>query len=237
MDNEIKALISTFKEYRDLLVPIEENLRAFSQSLVGIKEDVSSLNNNFSGDIQGKLDRLAKDLSVQVEKSKSLSSQVDKFISTSNRYISSVDNLISLCSKIEGKIATVDALENKAESQISRLENIIEEKKKSYDIRQLEKNLEAYNVGVQKVSEYINKDIADSLKSSNEQIKQIQDTNTSIFNSIVEEKVSIDNLITSYNNSSAFLKKIVENNDVNEEYIWDILDRWADDRNLKIKKK
>lgn len=236
MENEIKTLISTFKEYRELLTPIEENLRALSESLGGIKQDVSILNSNFSGDVQNKLTRIANDLNASMEKSKSLTTQVDKFLSSSNRYMSAVDNLIGVCGKIESKLGIVDNLQNKAEAQISKLDTIIEEKKKSYDIRQLEKNLEAYNVGVQKVSEYINKDVADSLKSQNEQIKQIQDGNANIYTAIVEERGSIEKLIQSYTSSNALLKKVVENNDVNEEYIFEILDRWAEDRKLKIKK-
>lgn len=236
MENEIKTLISTFKEYRDLLSPIEENLRAFSVSLGGIKEDLKSLNVNFSSDVQGKLSGLAGDLNASLEKSKSLTSQVDKFLSSSNRYISAVDSLISLCGKIEGKLSTVENLQSKAEGQIERLDGIIEEKKKTYDLKQLEKNLEAYNVGVQKVSEYINKDIADSLKTQNEEIKKIQDSNSNIYTAIVEEKGSIEKLINSYTSSNEFLKKIVDGNDVNEEYIFEILDRWAEERRLKIKK-
>lgn len=236
MENEIKSLISTFKEYRDLLGPIEENLRAFSESLGSIKDNVATLNSNFSGDVKSKLSAIANDLNASMEKSKTLTSQVDKFLSQTNRYVSAVDSLIGLCGKIESKLAIVDNLQNKAESQIEKLDGIIEEKKKTYDIKQLEKNLETYNVGVQKVSEYINKDIADSLKNQNEEIKRIQDKNTSIFDAIVEEKGSVEKLIEAYTSSNAILKKIVDNNDVNEEYIFEILDRWAEDRKVKTRK-
>ena len=127
-------------------------------------------------------------------------------------------------------------LQSKAESQIEKLNTIIEEKKKTYDIKQLEKNLENYNVGVQKVSEYINKDVADVIKNSNNTISQIQDKNKSIYEAVIQEKTSIDKLIESYDTSNRLLKKIVEGNDVNEQYLFDILDRWAEDRKLKIKK-
>ena len=96
--------------------------------------------------------------------------------------------------------------------------------------------METYNVGVQKVSEYINKDVADVLKNSSEKIEQIQDKNSNILEAVVNEKGSIDKLIESYQISNSLLKKIIENNDVNEEYIFVILDKWAEDRKLKIKK-
>lgn len=237
MDNkEVNTLITVFKEYRDLITPIEQNLREFSFSFDSIRDDIKNLNASFDGSLQTKLDKIYSELSSQADKAKTLASQVDNFMSTTNKYVSAVDTLIKTCEKIEGKLATVDSIEKEAENQIERLNNIIEEKKKSYDIKQLEKNLETYNVGVQKVSEYINQDVAETLKTSSEKIEKISDKNESILEAILEEKSSIDKLVDSYTNSNKLLKKIVEGNDVNEQYIFEILDKWAEDRKLKIKK-
>lgn len=235
-NNEIKTLISTFKEYRDLIGPIEQSLKAFSLSFESIRQDIENLNSGFDGNLQGKLDKIYRELSQQADKAKTLSSEVDRFMSSTNRYVMSVDSLINVCNKIEDKLNIVDAIQGKAESQIERLNTIIEEKKKTYNLKQLEKNLETYNIGVEKISEYINQDVAETLKNSSDTIKQIQDKNTSIYECIVSEKSSIDKLVDNYQESNKLLKKIVENNDVNEEYIFEILDRWAEDRKLKIKK-
>lgn len=235
-NNEIKLLIETFKEYRDLISPIEQNLKSFSLSFDSIREDIQNLNSAFDGNLQNKLDRIYKELTTQADKAKTLAGEVDRFIMSTNKYISGVDSLINVFEKIENKINAVDSLQNKAETQIEKLNVIIEEKKKSYDIKQLEKNLEAYNVGVQKVSEYINKDVAETLQKSSEKINSIEDKNTSILEAILEEKGSIDKLIQTYESSNNLLKKIVENNDINEQYIFEILDKWAEDRKVKIKK-
>lgn len=235
-NNEIKNLITAFKEYRDLLTPIEQNLKEFSLSFDSIGADIKNLNSSFDGNVQKKLDTIVKDLSFQVEKAKSLSNQVDSFMSSTNRYISSVDRLISICGKIEEKLETVNKIESNAESQIEKLDAIIEEKRKTYNIKQLEKNLETYNVGVQKVSEFINKDVADAIKNNGEVIQSIQDKNQSIYQNIVEEKDSVERLIETYNTNNELLRKILEHNDVNEQYIYEILDKWADDRKVKTKK-
>ena len=235
-NNEIKMLIETFKEYRNLISPIEQNLKAFSLSFDSIKNDIDNLNSAFDGNLQGKLDRIYKELTIQADKARTLSSEVDKFMSATNKYVNGVDGLINLFEKIEGKISIVDNLQHKAESQIEKLNVIIEDKKKSYDIKQLEKNLETYNVGVQKVSEYINKDVAETLQKNSEKINLIQDKNTSILEAVVEEQESINKLIQTYQSSNSLLKKIVENNDINEQYIFEILDKWAEDRKVKTKK-
>lgn len=235
-DNEIKTLITAFKEYRDLIGPIEENLKAFSLSFDSIKQDIESLNSGFDGSLQSKLDKIYRELSGQADKAKTLAGEVDKFIMSTDKYSASVDNLIKMCSSMEDKLKTIDNLQNKAENQIEKLNTIIEEKRKSYDIKQLEKNLETYNVGVEKVSEYINKDVADVLKGSSEKINVIQEKNNNIFEAIVNEKGSIDKLVESYLESNKLLKKIVEKDDVNEQYIFEILDKWAEDRKVKTKK-
>lgn len=234
--NEIKNLIETFKEYRDLIGPIEESLKAFSTSFDSISEDIKNLNTGFDGNIQAKLDKIYKELSGQAEKSKILAVEVDRFLSSTNKYVSGIDNLIKICEKVEERLSAVNNIQNKAETQIQKLDAIIEEKKKSYDIKQLEKKLEQYDMGVQKVSEYINKDVVESLQNNTNTIEQIKDKNTSIYNAIQEEKLSIDKLVESYNTSSQLLKKVVEANDVNEEYIFEILDKWALSRKVKTKK-
>ena len=236
MEEDIKMLIATFKEYSHLIGPIEENLREFSSSFESVKADISNLNNSFDGNLQNKLDQIYKELSTQADKAKTLANQVDRFLGATNKYVGGVENVVSLVSQIENKLNVVNELQQKAESQIEKLNVIIEEKRKTYDIRGLEKNLENYNVGVQKVSEFINKDVAESLKNSSDKIKEIQDKNISIYDAIISEKGSIDKLVDSYTTSNKLLKKIVEENDVNEEYIFEILDKWALDRKVKTKK-
>lgn len=236
MDNDIKMLIDTFKEYRDLITPIEQSLRSFSLSFDGISEDLKSLKSGLDGDVQSKLDKIYKELSSSSEKTKLLSQDVDRFLSSTSKYVSSVDKIVVMCENIEKKLALLDSIEERANSQIDRLNTIIEDKKKTYDIKGLERKLEQYNVGVEKVSEYINTDVVETLKNNSDTITQIRDKNNSIFEAINEERGSIDKLVESYNNSSKLLKKVVESNDVNEEYIYEILDKWAESRKVKTKK-
>jgi len=233
---EVKKLIETFKEYRDLITPIEQNLREFSLSFTSIQSDIKNLNESFDGGTKNKLDKIYKELASQADKAKTLSSQVDNFLNTTNRYVYAVDNLVGICERIEEKLCHINNIEKQAETQIEKLEIIIEEKKKSYDLKQLERNLENYNVGVQKVSEYINQDVAENLKASSSQILQIKNKNESILSAILDEKDSINKLVENYDESNKLLKKIIESNDVNEAYIFEIIDRWADDRKVRTKK-
>ena len=66
--------------------------------------------------------------------------------------------------------------------------------------------------------------------------KFLKKKSDSVFEAIISEKNSIDKLVESYNSSNQLLKKVVENKDVNEQYIFEILDKWAEDRRVKTKK-
>ena len=47
---------------------------------------------------------------------------------------------------------------------------------------------------------------------------------------------NIKELVETYNQTNMMLKTITENKDVNEQYIFDIIDAWAKDRKVKTKK-
>lgn len=235
-DKEIQELISTFVEYRNLFTPIEQNLRNFADTYENMREDIKALNNSFDGNIQKKLDAIYSDLSKQFEKSKDLSSQIEIFKQKTDNFSIQMEKMVGLFAKIENRIDKIDEIESKATTQIEKLNAIVEQKKKVYDVKELEKNLEAYNQNVQKINDYINKDIAEMLKNNDQKISLIKDKNESVFETLVEEKSSISQLVEIYNQTNQLLKNIVEKQDVNEQYIFDILDKWAKDRGVKTKK-
>lgn len=238
MDNEkeIQSLIEAFVEYRNLFTPIEQNLREFAQTYNQMREEVQKLNRSFDGNMQAKLEGIVKELSNQFEKSKNITVQFENFRQKTDGFVSQMERLTTALSKIGDKIEKIDQIEEKATSQIEKLNDIIEKKNKVYDVKQLEKNLENYNVSVQKVSDYINKDIAVALSDNNEKIESIKDKNESVYQVLLQEKSGIDKLIEAYSQSNLLLKNLLEKQDVNEQYIFDILDKWAKDRKVKTKK-
>lgn len=235
-NNEITSLINSFKQYRDLLTPIEESLREFSVSYENISDEIKKLNTAFGGDIQEKLDGIYKDLNSQAEKSKGLANEIDRFSNSTKNYVQQIDKLVRFCESLENRLSVVDDIQKKAESQIEKLNGIIEEKKKTYDLKQLEKNLETYNIKVQEVSEFINKDVAEVLSNNTQKLEEIKDKNESVLENINNDNKGVDTLIDTYKATNNLLKKIVEKEAVNEEYIFTILDKWAEDRKVKIKK-
>lgn len=236
MENkEIKELVEVFKGYRDLLLPIQSGLNNFVESFDGLKINLEKMDQLFDGDINGKLDKIYNTLYTQAQKSTDLSSRIDSFTKGSDKYSDNISKLSYKLENINQTLVKIEELESKAEEQIKKLDEIIQEKKINYNIKDLQKSLENYNVNVQKVSEFINKDVAEKLKENNEKILQIKNENNDIKRLIENQAKDIGALIEYFKTTSELLKHGVMKEDVNEEYLFEILDKWAISR--KIKKK
>ena len=235
-NSEVNALIDAFVGYREMLVPIQADMHEFLETYEALRNDVNKLDSAFSGDVQGKLSAIYKTLASQAEKSEELTRKVDQFLKSSTKYTEEVNKLIATFEGIQERISAVNDIETKAEEQIGRLDSIIEEKRRNYDLKDLKKSLDSYNANLESVGEFINKDVAENIVANSTAIKEIQSGNNNIAKCLQEEKQSIEELTNEYKASNALLKKLVETNDVNEEYIFEVLDKWAQDRKVKIKK-
>jgi prophage DNA circulation protein len=236
-NSEVNALIDAFIGYREMLVPIQNDMHDFLETYDALKNDVEKIDKAFSGDVQGKLTEIYKTLSSQAEKSEALTRKVDEFLKSTSKYTEEVSKLMGMFETIQTKISAVNEIETKAEEQISKLDDILEEKKRNYDLKDLKNSLDKYNANLQSVSEFINKDVAENIVENTKTIQEIKSGNTNVVTHLMEEKSSIEELSKNYVETNALLKKILEKNDVNEEYIFDIMDKWAEERRVKTKGK
>jgi hypothetical protein len=237
MDNsEVNELIDAFVGYREMLVPIQADMHEFLSTYDALRADLNKIDTAFSGDVQKKLSEIYGLLSNQATKSEELTRKVDQFLKSSTKYTDEVDKLIATFESISGKIESLNDLERRAEEQIDKLDLILDEKRKTYNLKDLEKSLDSYNANLQTVNDFINKQVADNLVESSRTIQSVKDGSENIAKRLEEEKKSIDELAESYKTSNELLKKIVEKQDVNESYIFDILDKWAFERKVKTKK-
>ena len=236
MDNaEVKALIESFKAYRDLLIPVQKNLNDFIGTYDAMRENIDKMNTAFGGDFRGRLDDIFKQMSGQASKAADLSANVDRLSSAADKYSAEVDKLSSLFSKIGSRLSAINEIEKRAEAQISRLDEVLEEKTKNYNLNELQRALDSYNKDVKKVGEFINKDVAEALFDSRSKLETMKTGLDGVLKSRGDESATLGKLIETYSSSSELLKKIAEKQDVNEAYIFEIIDRWAESRRVKTK--
>ena len=233
---DLKDLVDVFKDYRDLLLPVQSGLADFIDSYDGLKINLEKVNELFDGDINGKLDKIYSTLYLQSQKSTDLSSRIDLFLKNTSKYADGISHITVEMENVQESLEKIKELESKAEEQIKKLDSIIQDKKINYNLKDLQKLLENYNSNVQKVSDFINKDVADQLKSNNEKIQEIKNENIEIKNMLENQSKDIETLIGYFKTTSELLKNSVIKEDVNEEYIFTILDKWALNRKVKTTK-
>ena len=235
-NNEVQSLISAFKGYRDILTPIQTSLHELADTYSTMEEDLQKLSQAFNGDAKTKLNQIYDNLSNQSKKSADLASSIDVFLKSSNKYISDVSKISSNLEAFEEKISTLNEIEKKAQEQIKRLDELIEEKKINYNVKDLERALDSYNNNVQKVSDFINKDVAQSLSETSKKVDAIKKDSEELARQLKDEHTTVDELIMTYKTTNKLLQNTVEKEGVNEEYIFAILDKWANERGVKTKK-
>ena len=233
---DVKALIESFREYRDLLTPVTENLREFADTYDSMRGDIDRLSAAFEGDVTGNLDKIYKTLSSEAAKAQSLSHEIDAFLAKSERFERDLETLSRTLTKLEGTLDALTRLESEAEEQIGKLESTLEEKRKNYNLKELERTIGNYNAGVNRVAEFINKDVAASLAENNDKLNSIKARFAELEEGVRQGNGSMETLVASFVATGDLLRKVTEGETVNEAYIYDILDRWAADRGVKRKK-
>ena len=236
-EKSIKELIDSFIAYRNLIAPLQESLHSVSKTYEEIRSDLDNLTKSFSGNAANQLEKVHATLSAQAKSGQELGRRIEEYASSGEKYAQAVKDMSSRFSDVVDRIDSLSEIEKSAQTQLARIDALIAEKRSSYNLKELQKSLDNYNTNVEKISDFINKDIATVLKDNADKIEAIRKENEELSAAVAEQGKDISTLIAEFSNTSALLKKLVEGGSVNEEYLFDAFDKWAEDRKVKIKKK
>ena len=236
-ENTIKELIDSFIAYRNLIAPLQDSLHSVSKTYEEIRNDLDNLAKSFSGNSVNQLEKVHATINAQAKSGQELSRKIEEYASSSEKYAQAVEDMSSRFSEVVNRIDSLSEIEKSAQSQLARIDTLIAEKRSSYNLKELQKSLDGYNTNVEKISDFINKDIASVLKQNADKIESIRKENEVLSNAVAEQGKDIATLIAEFSETSALLKKLVEGSTVNEEYLFDAFDKWAEERKVKIKKK
>ena len=235
-DNSIKELIESFIAYRNLIAPLQDSLHTVSKTYEEIRQELDNLTKNFSPNAMGQLEKVHTTLNAQAKSGQELTRKIDEYAQSGARYAQAVSDMSTRFEEVVKRVDSLQEIEKNARSQIERIDALIEEKKSSYNLRELQKSLDGYNTNVEKISDFINRDIASVLKENAEKIEIIKKENEELSKVAAEQSKDIAALTAAFKETSALLKKVVEGSSVNEQYLYDTLDKWAAERKVKIKK-
>ena len=235
--NDIKQLIDSFSAYRNVLTPLQESLHSLAETYISIREDLDNLNKSLSGNAGSQLEKIHATLNQQAKSGQELSRRIDEYAESGEKYSRAVADMTKRFEGIATKLDAISQIEKTAEAIMGRLEELMEEKRASYNVKELQRSLDTYNKNVERISEFINKDIASVLQQNADKIEGIRRENEALASVVGEQGRAVAELTAMFAETSQLLRKTVENGAVNEEYIFDAFDKWAADRNVKIKKK
>ncbi|MCH5350525.1 MAG: hypothetical protein J1F39_00960 [Clostridiales bacterium] len=235
-DNSVKELIESFISYRNLIAPVQESLHNVSVTYAEILEDLNALSRSFSGGTADRLEKVHSALAAQAKSGQELNRRIEEYAQSGEKYAKAVTEMYSRFSSVVEKIDALSDIEKSARNQIERIDTLIAEKTASYDLKGLQKSLDGYNANVEKISDFINKDIGSVLKQNAEKIESIRKENEELSKLVARQSDDIATLTAMFSETTGLLKKIVEGSTVNEQYLFDVLDKWAADRKVKIKK-
>ena len=236
-NNDIKQLIDSFSAYRNVLAPLQESLHSLAETYGAIREDLDNLSKSLSGNAGSQLEKIHATLNQQAKSGQELSRRIDEYAESGEKYSRAVTEMTRRFGEIADKLSAIDQIEKTAEAIMGRLEELMEEKRASYNVKELQRSLDTYNKNVEKISEFINKDIASVLQQNAEKIESIRRENEALTQVVGEQGKSVAELTAMFAETSVLLRQAVENGSVNEEYIFDAFDKWAVDRKVKIKRK
>ncbi len=236
-ENSIKELIDSFIEYRNLIAPLQDALLSVSKTYEEIRSDLDVLAKSFSGGAVNQLEKVHATINAQAKSGQELGRRIEEYAASGEKYAQAVKDMSSRFSEVSKSIGSLDEIERNAQSQLERIDSLIEEKRTTYNLKELQRSLDGYNKNIERISDFINKDIAAVLKQNADKIESIRKENELLSASVAEQGKDISILISEFSKTSSLLKTLVEGSTVNEEYLFDAFDRWAADRKVKIKSK
>ena len=229
-ENSIKELIDSFIAYRNLIAPLQESIQSVSKSYEDIKSDLENLTKSFSGNAVTQLEKVHSTLNAQARNGQELGRKIEEYSQSSEKYAQAVSDMSSRFSDIVNRIDSLCKIEKSAQSLLAQIDTLINEKRSSYNLKELQKSLDGYNKNVEKISDFINKDIATVLMQNAEKIESIRKENEQLSRAVAEQGKDISKLIEEFSQTSALLKRLVEGSCVKEEYLFDAFDKWAESR-------
>ena len=236
-EDSIRELIDSFIAYRNAIAPLQDSLVSVSKTYEEIRNDLDALTKSFSGNAASQLEKVHATINAQAKSGQELSRRIEEYSASGEKYAQAVKDMSMRFSDVVDRIDSLSEIEKSAHNQLERIDTLIAEKRSTYNLKELQKSLDGYNKNVEKISDFINRDIAAVLKQNADKIEAIRKENEELSAAVAAQGKDISALIAEFSNTSSLLKKLVEGNFVNEEYLFDAFDKWAADRNVKTKKK
>ena len=228
---EIADLIGEFTNHTKVIEAVNENFTNFVRAYKQIKESLEKLNIDIKSkqniekamnDLVGKGELLVGDITVLAEK-------INKLESLINPIAGQIENLNTSFKKLINFDENVQAILN----SVSKTNETIEK----LDLNQITKTLESYNQKMDQTKTIFEQDVKKAFNVNNAKIDSMVKDVSFVLKNADTTSTRLEELVLQQVGLQAIIAKLVDKNTFQMEYLYDVFDKWAEERKVKLNKK
>jgi len=230
-EKEITDLITEFSKHTKVIEKVNENFASFVQAYKVIKESLEKLNvdvkskqtiEHTMNDLVSKSQNMVGDINV-------LSGKINKLENLINPISEQIENLNTSFKKLINFEENVQKILNNVNKTNETIEKL--------DLNQINDALVSYNEKMEQTKNIFEKDVKKSFDTNNAKIDAMVSDVNSVLKNADSQNTHLEELVNQQSSLQAILTKIADKNTFQMEYLYEILDKWADERKVKTNKK
>ncbi|MCK9575117.1 MAG: hypothetical protein WCX32_04715 [Clostridia bacterium] len=228
---EIADLIGEFTNHTKVIETVNENFTNFMHAYKQIKESLEKLNIDIKSkqNIEKAMNDLVDKGTLLVGDITVLSQKVNKLESLINPIAEQIENLNTSFKKLINFDENVQAILN----SVSKTNETIDK----LDLKQITTTLESYNQKMEQTKTIFEQDVKKAFNTNNARIDYMLKDVSSIVKNADSANTHLEELVKQQVELQTIISKLVDKNTFQMEYLYDVLDKWAEERKVKLSKK
>lgn len=234
-NEEIQKLIETFVMQTQEMKKVNENLNNFLSVFSVAKERIEKLEIKQDSNITNEIEELSKRVNQVNNQSEILSNNFADYIALSEKFNETILSLGNRFSELENKITKLEQTESNITSSLKKLDTISEDVS-HFRVDSLTEKLSLFDNVVSEVKNSLNGKVSENLEKNNSIMLSLQKDFNEKLSKINSTGSSLEKIAEQSTTTNAVLNKILDKNEIDKSYLYDLLDEWSESRKLKIKK-
>ncbi len=234
-NEEIQKLIETFVMQTQEMKKVNENLNNFLSVFSVAKERIEKLEIKQDSNITNEIEELSKKVNQVNNQSEILSNNFADYIALSEKFNETILSLGNRFSELENKITKLEQTESNITSSLKKLDTISEDVS-HFRVDSLTEKLSLFDNVVSEVKNSLNGKVSENLEKNNSIMLSLQKDFNEKLSKIDSTGSSLEKIAEQSTTTNAVLNKILDKNEIDKSYLYDLLDEWSESRKLKIKK-
>jgi len=236
MDKDtLERIINEYADSRKLMESVNSNINEFIEAYKEVSNKLNKLQRPDDIELKEKIDGLEKKLGTIDESIKEYKEILDNNINVATKINKSIINSDNAIKQINEKLTPTLELITNTLGAMNNFNTIVESFSQ-VDFSSLEKNIPEYTSQIVSLNKNVKKNIADKIKTNDIAFEKLHKSVSKVVDNSDNQTNTLGDISTKLLDTNMLLEEIVTKGNVDEQMIYEILDKWAESRNIKIKK-